>query len=56
MDLTVYRPPCIGKESLEEHDHHISTFWPFPRGQVTASLFICPAVGPTTFSFTQMLF
>lgn len=46
MDPAVYRPRCICREGLEEHDHQISTLLPFPHNETETALFVRPMVGP----------
>ena len=46
MDPVVYRPQCICREGLEEHDHQISTLLPFPHSETETALSVRPVVGP----------
>lgn len=46
MDPAVYRPRCICREGLEEHDHQISSLLPFPHRETETALFVHPVVGP----------
>lgn len=46
MDPVVYRPQCICREGLEEHDHQIFTLLPFPHSEMETALSVRPVVRP----------